>query len=104
MRDLMHVVWLDHGSIAHVQALLLAGHYMLTTEHPTRCYNILGFACRMAVGMGMHSDRHAKHRSAVENEIRRRVWYGCLQWRCEFVLSIKPQLKLCSHFSYEILF
>ncbi|PVI02836.1 hypothetical protein DM02DRAFT_640994 [Periconia macrospinosa] len=93
MRNLLHVEWLDHGSTAHVQALLLAGHYMLTTEYPNRCYNVVGLACRMAVGMGMHSDRHAKHRSAVENEIRRRVWFGCLQMEMTVCMTLgRPPL------------
>ncbi|KAM0277681.1 hypothetical protein ACHAQH_005624 [Verticillium albo-atrum] len=70
---------LDQNDLPHVQALLLAGHYLLTSEFPLRCYNVVGLACRAAVGLGLHSERHADRRSAMENEVRRRVWYGCLQ-------------------------
>jgi len=79
MRSLLQRDILDQGDLAHVQALLLAGHYSLTSEYPIRCYNIVGLACRSALGLGLHTERHADQRSVVENEIRRRVWYGCLQ-------------------------
>jgi hypothetical protein len=31
------------------------------------------------VALGLHTERHADRRLAVENEVRRRIWYGCLQ-------------------------
>ncbi|KAH7556162.1 hypothetical protein BM1_06688 [Bipolaris maydis] len=79
MNDLMHVDLLDQAGLGQVQALLLVSHWLLTTELPTRCYNVVGLACRMAVGIGLNSNRHAGRRSCAENEIRRRVWFGCLQ-------------------------
>lgn len=79
MKGLVQTDILDQGDLSHVQALLLSGHYSLTSEYPIRCYNIVGLACRSAVGLGLHTDRHAGQRSVAENEMRRRVWYGCLQ-------------------------
>lgn len=79
MQDLLHADFLDYSSIAHVQVLLLSGHYLLTTEHPTRCYNIVGLACRIAVGLGLNSDNASMRFSVIEREVRRRVWYACLQ-------------------------
>ncbi|KAH7336658.1 fungal-specific transcription factor domain-containing protein [Rhexocercosporidium sp. MPI-PUGE-AT-0058] len=79
MQELLHEEFLDYASIAHVQALLLSGHYLLTTEHPTRCYNVVGLACRIAVGLGLHSYSHLVRFSVIEKEMRRRVWYACLQ-------------------------
>jgi hypothetical protein len=79
MRSLLQADILDQADLSHVQALLLAGHYLLTSEYPVRCYNIVGLACRSAMGLGLYTERHADQRSAAENEIRRRVWYGCLQ-------------------------
>ncbi|KAF5002531.1 hypothetical protein FGRMN_296 [Fusarium graminum] len=79
MRALLQVDILDKGDLSHVQALLLVGHYSLSGENPIQCYNIIGLACRIAVGLGLHTERHAGQRSAMENEVRRRVWYGCLQ-------------------------
>uniref|UniRef100_A0A093XWI4 Positive regulator of purine utilization n=2 Tax=Talaromyces marneffei TaxID=37727 RepID=A0A093XWI4_TALMA len=54
MKDLLNDA-LDGGSISHVQALLLAGHYLLCTQYPSRCWNIVGTACRMAVGLGLQA-------------------------------------------------
>jgi hypothetical protein len=79
MMTLLQMDMLDKGELAHVQTLLLAGHYLLTSEYPIRCYNIVGLACRASVGLGLHSERRADRRSLLENEVRRRVWYGCLQ-------------------------
>jgi hypothetical protein len=79
MHELLHANFLDYASIAHIQTLLLSGHYLLTTEHPTRCYNIVGLACRIAVGLGLHSSGHSERFTVVEQEIRRRTWYACLQ-------------------------
>ncbi|QGI70418.1 hypothetical protein CEK27_002747 [Fusarium fujikuroi] len=78
MRSLLQMDVLDKGDLSHVQALLLAGDYAHSSEHPIRCYNTVGLACRIAVGLGLHTDRHADQRSVMENEVRRRVWYGCL--------------------------
>ncbi|KAF6816921.1 fungal specific transcription factor, partial [Colletotrichum sojae] len=38
---------LDNSSVSLVQVLLLVSHYLLTTQYPTRCYNMIGLACRM---------------------------------------------------------
>lgn len=78
MRSLLQIDLLDKSDLSHVQALLLAGDYSLSGKYPVRCYNIVGLACRIAVGLGLHTERHADQRSVVENEVRRRVWYGCL--------------------------
>ncbi|KAH7121477.1 fungal-specific transcription factor domain-containing protein [Dactylonectria macrodidyma] len=87
MKDLLHIELLDNGSIAHVQALLLAVHYLLCTQYPTRCYNIMGLACRMAVGLGLHSNKFSERSSFTETELRRRVWYGCLQMEMQVYIS-----------------
>jgi hypothetical protein len=78
MKDLLNDAF-DGGSISHVQALLLAGHYLLCTQYPSRCWNIVGTACRMAVGLGLHSSKFSSPSCTLEAEIRRRVWYGCYQ-------------------------
>ncbi|KAH7310824.1 fungal-specific transcription factor domain-containing protein [Stachybotrys elegans] len=96
MRELLYIELFDHGDIAHVQALLLAGHYLLTTELPTRCYNVVGLALRMAVGLGMYSDQCSERYSMGEREIRRRVWYGCLQMEMtvNMTLGRPPLLRM----------
>lgn len=79
MRNLLHLDVLDSGSISHVQALLLVGHYLLCTHYPTQCWNAIGLACRMAVGLGLQLDSSADDISEAEKQIRYRVWYGCVQ-------------------------
>lgn len=78
MKDLLNDSF-DVGSISHIQALLLAGHYLLCTQYPSRCWIIVGTACRMAVGLGLHSSKFSIPSCTLEAEIRRRVWYGCYQ-------------------------
>ncbi|KPM46109.1 hypothetical protein AK830_g420 [Neonectria ditissima] len=74
MKDLLHFQLLDHSSISHVQALLVAAKYLFCTQYPTRCYNVVGLAFRMAIGLGLHSVGFSQRHSQVETEIRRRVW------------------------------
>lgn len=79
MSRLLRFDILDSGSIAHVQALLLVGQYLLCTHYPTKCWNVVGLACRMAVGLGLQSSRNLEGASGLEIEMRRRVWYACVQ-------------------------
>lgn len=70
---------LDNSSISLVQVLLLVSHYLLTTQYPTRCYNMIGLACRMAVGLGLHLDKPGAGHTDTETQMRRRLWHGCVQ-------------------------
>lgn len=79
MKDLLQIPILDSGSLAHVQALLLAGHHLLCTQYPTQCWNVIGLACRMALGLGLHSENRTETGITLETEIKRRVWHGCVQ-------------------------
>lgn len=79
MSRLLRFDVLDSGSISHIQALLLVGQYLLCTHYPTRCWNVVGLACRMAVGLGLQSARFSEGTSGLEAEMRRRVWYACVQ-------------------------
>jgi len=78
-KELLHVEICESGSMSHVQALLLVGHYLLCTQYPTQCWNVVGLACRMAIGLGLQSGEVVEGQSMIETEMRRRVWYGCLQ-------------------------
>ncbi|KAG8672227.1 hypothetical protein FPOAC2_05599 [Fusarium poae] len=88
MKNLLQVDVLDKGDLSHVQALLLAAQFSISSEYPTRCYNLVGLACRIAVGLGLHTERHAGKRSNLENEVRRRVWYGCLQMEMTICMTL----------------
>ncbi|SPO06482.1 uncharacterized protein DNG_09172 [Cephalotrichum gorgonifer] len=79
MKKLLQFDILDSGSISHVQALLLVGQYLLCTHYPTQCWNVVGLAGRMAIGLGLQLNRCTDDVSEIEKEIKRRVWYGCVQ-------------------------
>lgn len=79
MESLLQIDILEKGDLSHLQALLLAGQHLLSGEQPIRCYNIVGLACRIAIGLGLQTERYSSQLSFLENEVRRRVWYGCLQ-------------------------
>ncbi|KAF6781429.1 fungal specific transcription factor domain-containing protein, partial [Colletotrichum musicola] len=79
VRRLLDSDILDSSSVSLVQVLLLVSHYLLTTQYPTRCYNMIGLACRMAVGLGLHLDKPGSGRMEAETQMRRRLWHGCVQ-------------------------
>lgn len=94
MKSLTSVDILDSGSLAHVQALLLVAIYLQCTPYPKRCWNVVGMAHRMAVGLGLQNRRQFSSLSALEKELRWRAWCGCVQMdmygsvRCPLCTSI----------------
>jgi hypothetical protein len=66
----------DVGTLQVVQALLLMGSYLQSTNRPNRCWNVLGMGIRVAQGLGLHIER--KMGDLVERETRRRAWWGCV--------------------------
>lgn len=79
VRGLLQFDLLDNGSIACVQALLLFGLYLQCTNFPERCWNIIGLAYRMAVGLGLQSAVPPEGATPLEVAMRRRVWHACVQ-------------------------
>ncbi|CAG8929589.1 unnamed protein product [Penicillium salamii] len=79
MKSLMNVDILDSGSLAHVQALLMVSIYLQCTPYPKRCWNVIGMAHRIAVGLGLHNRRQFNGLSALEKEMRWRAWCACVQ-------------------------
>ncbi|KAJ4388504.1 hypothetical protein N0V85_007486 [Neurospora sp. IMI 360204] len=72
---------LDLNNIGVVQALLLMTIFLLGTPFPQRCWNSVGVACRLAQGLGLHTEASQSTRiirSELEKEIRRRTWHGCV--------------------------
>ena len=66
----------DVGTLKMVQALLLMGTYLQSTNQPNRCWNVLGMGIRVAQGLGLHIEPSGG--DLVERETRRRVWWGCV--------------------------
>ncbi|ETN39651.1 uncharacterized protein HMPREF1541_05877 [Cyphellophora europaea CBS 101466] len=79
-RSLCHLDLFDEGSLAFVQTLLLIAQYLQSTPFPSRCWNCIGIACRLAQGMGLHveSPDLLSQLTAEEIDMRRRVWHGCV--------------------------
>ena len=69
------------GSLELVQAMLLAGHYLQTTERAAECWNIVGLTVRIAQGIGLHLEppcASAARFTQLQLEMRRRVWAACM--------------------------
>ncbi|PWY94666.1 hypothetical protein BO94DRAFT_621127 [Aspergillus sclerotioniger CBS 115572] len=77
-QSLLNVISLDKGDLALVQTLLLTSQYLQGGESPSRCWNIIGLACRAAQSLGMHSLRADRNRTPAQIQMRRRVWHGCV--------------------------
>jgi hypothetical protein len=89
-KDLLTLDDLVHGNLAVVQALLLLGQYLQSTEMATACWNIVGVAIRIAQGLGLHLAQHSDDTMRqtryinpsggrdFQIEIRRRVWLACV--------------------------
>ncbi|KAL2866488.1 uncharacterized protein BJX67DRAFT_372467 [Aspergillus lucknowensis] len=79
IKSLMNIDILESGSLAHVQALLLVAIYLQCTPHSRRCWNVIGMAHRMAVGLGLQNHRQFNGLSVLEKELRWRAWCACVQ-------------------------
>ncbi|KAL1867362.1 hypothetical protein VTK73DRAFT_4209 [Phialemonium thermophilum] len=70
--------FLDENNLGVVQALLIIALVLQGTPFPNRCWNSVGVACRVAQGLGLHTEVGWRSRNDREKEIRRRTWHGCV--------------------------
>jgi hypothetical protein len=70
--------FIDMNNLGVVQALLLMAVLLQSTPFPSRCWNSVGLACRVAQGLGLHAESDRTSRPPLETEIRRRTWHGCV--------------------------
>ncbi|AEO59770.1 hypothetical protein MYCTH_2308290 [Thermothelomyces thermophilus ATCC 42464] len=70
--------FIDMHNVGVVQSLLLMALFLQSTPFPSRCWNAVGLACRVAQGLGLHTDTDRTSRPPLETEIRRRTWHGCV--------------------------
>ncbi|OIW23940.1 hypothetical protein CONLIGDRAFT_657486 [Coniochaeta ligniaria NRRL 30616] len=68
---------LQTGKIELVQALLLLGHYLHGSLELNHCWTVVGLAVRTAQELGLYLDPARTTRDVVEQEIHKRVWWGC---------------------------
>lgn len=76
--QLLQVDFIGSASIELIQALLLVGIYLQSTEWPHKCYVVVGLAIRTAQGMGLHLPRTSVSMEQLDREVTRRVWHGCV--------------------------
>jgi hypothetical protein len=75
------------GTIDIVQSLLLIGQYLHSSEQLEHSWTVIGFAIRLAQGLGLHLNAGNFTSSVVEQEVRKRVWWGCFVF--DRILSMK---------------
>ncbi|PKY03000.1 hypothetical protein P168DRAFT_311552 [Aspergillus campestris IBT 28561] len=61
-----------------VQFLLLMGQYLQGTQKSVQAWTIHGLAVKAALQLGLHSRDASRAFSPVEQETRKRTWYGCV--------------------------
>ena len=85
--QLLQFPLLASGTLELVQTLLLASQYLQSTDMPGLCWNLVGLAIRTAQSIGLHlnpSDCTSQRIGTifstghVDEEVRRRVWGGCV--------------------------
>lgn len=80
------------GSLKVVQALLLMGLYLQSTNRPNQCWNVLGMGIRVAQGLGFHVEPNQG--DLVERECRRRAWWGCVLMDRQSLKRFKPNIRI----------
>ncbi|KAJ5403234.1 hypothetical protein N7509_003105, partial [Penicillium cosmopolitanum] len=61
-----------------VQFLLLMGQYLQGTQKSVQAWTVHGLAVKAALQLGLHSRNASKSFSTLEQEMRKRTWYGCV--------------------------
>jgi Fungal specific transcription factor domain len=67
------------STLEEIQLLLLAGVYLQSTKHASRCWHTVGMAIRGAQELGLHlENRRPGSECQLKREIRRRTWHACV--------------------------
>lgn len=80
-------VWQDHFTLDQARAALLASIFLYEINSKSASWVWIGSAVRVAQEIGLHIDSGPW--SAVEGEMRRRVWWGLYAWD-RLVFSSRP--------------
>lgn len=77
--ELLQLDILGPGSFQLIQALLLMGQYLQSTDSPQSCWVVIGLAIRTAQGLGLHiPDTTFEFKCQSDREMARRIWHGCV--------------------------
>jgi hypothetical protein len=77
-KNLLGTDFIDYNNLGVIQSLLLIALLLQGTPFPRRCWNTVGLATRIAIGLGLHVEEPQGRRTELELEIRRRTWHGCV--------------------------
>ena len=66
------------ASLEIVQYLLLASQYLQGTQKSSQTWTLHGLAVKGAFALGLHSNHASQRFSPLENEVRKRTWFGCV--------------------------
>lgn len=66
------------ASLEIVQYLLLASQYLQGTQKSSQTWTLHGLAVKGAFALGLHSSQASQRFSPLENEVRKRTWFGCV--------------------------
>ncbi|CAG9936781.1 unnamed protein product [Clonostachys rosea f. rosea IK726] len=61
-----------------VQYLLLMTQYLQGTQRSAQTWNVHGLTVKAALQLGLHVENASSGFNAVEREVRKRTWYGCI--------------------------
>ncbi|KAF7586363.1 hypothetical protein BBP40_009029 [Aspergillus hancockii] len=67
---------LEIRSVGVIQTLLMASLYSQIMPDPQRSWELIGVACRIAQGLGIHETQPDSFKHPLELEIQRRTWHG----------------------------
>lgn len=78
----------QQANLEFVQVLLLLSHYLQGTLELNECWNLVGLMIRTAVSIGLQLNADGLELTALEKEVRKRVWWGC------FIIDQTLSMKL----------
>jgi hypothetical protein len=58
--------------------ILLMGQYLQGTQKSSQTWRMHGLAVRAAIQIGLHSSDLAKVFPPIDQEVRKRTWFGCI--------------------------
>ena len=67
-----------HLLTIRVQYLLLTGQYLQGTQRSVEAWTVHGLAVKGALQLGLHSTAASSRFSPLDQEFRKRTWYGCV--------------------------
>jgi hypothetical protein len=78
-KQLLQNQLLEGGSLELIQALLLMGQFLQSSEWPHRCWVVIGIAIRISQGLGLHLPKTtANLKDEQDRQLARRLWHGCV--------------------------